>query len=348
MRASLPDKIIAGYCYGSSEKILESVKNGLNVLIWFQIDITKNEANEPLIQGNLNYTEIALLNNEIKRLGFTVINMICVGGWNAKHPIGVPLAIFNKFKRWNTEIVARPELNFLGFDGIDWDIEGHDNLNSPNNLFKIETLDLMGELSILLKEDGFLVSMAPAESYLDPTCGVFDLDLRHEYEEWMVLKPGFKYHSRNIYAYLLVYFGQSVIDAEIVDTFDFITLQFYESYSHILYNSRIENMDLAVYFSDIITKFSEGWLIDFGAIGRPKKAVRVEGKRFVIGLANGWADDRKTLLTFGKELKSCYKLLAERNVEFKGFALWNVQDEGVEVEGEKLYLAKDIFKILNE
>jgi hypothetical protein len=40
---------------------------------------------------------------------------------------------------------------------------GHDNLQSPTNEFTKECLDQMGEFSKLLKEDGFLVSMAPPE-----------------------------------------------------------------------------------------------------------------------------------------------------------------------------------------
>lgn len=54
------------------------------------------------------------------------------------------------------------------------DIEGNDDLSSPNNRFTEACLCLMGEMSQLGKADGYVVSMAPAESYLDPTTSHFD------------------------------------------------------------------------------------------------------------------------------------------------------------------------------
>ena len=63
---------------------------------------------------------------------------------------------------------------YVGFDGFDWDIEGNDDMNSKYNVFTTECLDLMGEMSQLAKKDGYIVAMAPAESYLDPTTTLFD------------------------------------------------------------------------------------------------------------------------------------------------------------------------------
>jgi hypothetical protein len=42
-------------------------------------------------------------------------------------------------------------------------------MDSKFNHFTVESLDMMGRLSQLAKSDGFIVAMAPAESYLDPT-----------------------------------------------------------------------------------------------------------------------------------------------------------------------------------
>lgn len=43
--------------------------------------------------------------------------------------------------------IARPKLGFNGFDGIDWDIEGVNDLASPDNEITPACIRLMGELS---------------------------------------------------------------------------------------------------------------------------------------------------------------------------------------------------------
>ena len=53
------------------------------------------------------------------------------------------------------------------FHGIDWDLEGNDNLTSINNVFTVECLDKMGNISTLMKNDGYVVTMAPPQSYLN-------------------------------------------------------------------------------------------------------------------------------------------------------------------------------------
>jgi len=76
--------------------------------------------------------------------------------------------------KWNTQTIADPTLGFAGFDGIDWDIEGNDDEASVYNTFSWPCLDLMGQFSVLAKRAGYIVAMAPAESYLDPTTSLFD------------------------------------------------------------------------------------------------------------------------------------------------------------------------------
>jgi hypothetical protein len=39
----------------------------------------------------------------------------------------------------------------------------------------VEVLDLMGEMSQRAKREGYIVAMAPMESYLDPTTSTFSL-----------------------------------------------------------------------------------------------------------------------------------------------------------------------------
>lgn len=46
---------------------------------------------------------------------------------------------------------------------------GADNQSSPINTFTVPCLDLVGQFSQLAQQDGYVVSLVPPESYLDPT-----------------------------------------------------------------------------------------------------------------------------------------------------------------------------------
>ena len=114
---------------------------------------------------------------------------------NAPHPStsNPPAEVYAHWVQWNNHL----------FDGFDWDVEGNDDLSSPYNHFTQQCLDLMGTVSQLAKSDGYYVTMAPAESYLDPTTAQFDHSLQHNYPEWEELQPDFHYHGHNTYGYLL-------------------------------------------------------------------------------------------------------------------------------------------------
>ncbi len=165
------------------------------------------------------------------------------------------------------------------------DVEGNDDFHSPFNTFTPQCIHLMGLISQLAKRAGYLVAMAPAESYLDPTTELFDLTLTHTYPEWDRLQPAFRYHGHNTYAYLLARYGTTALpllssalpealpkplpvaategvgegaaevvaegvaagvaagvaegEGEVVPTFDFVTVQLYEGYSHAHYQSYV-------------------------------------------------------------------------------------------------------------
>ena len=72
--------------------------------------------------------------------------------------------------------------------------------------------------------DGYIVSMAPPESYLDPTTSLYDGYLLHSYPEWEPLVE-FNYHGWNSYAYFLAKFGTTVIaNGQEVDTYDMVMI----------------------------------------------------------------------------------------------------------------------------
>jgi chitinase len=66
-----------------------------------------------------------------------------------------------EFERFNEQLGGL-------FDGVDWDLEGNDDRHAPTAHFAIETLNVMADFSVCAKNTlGLVVSMAPAESYLD-------------------------------------------------------------------------------------------------------------------------------------------------------------------------------------
>lgn len=57
------------------------------------------------------------------------------------------------------------------------------------------------------------------------------------HSEWLILQPNFAYHGHNVYAYLLSRYGKTDVNdrddddndnCNVIDTFDFITVQLYE------------------------------------------------------------------------------------------------------------------------
>jgi hypothetical protein len=178
----------------------------------------------------------------------------------------------------------------------------------------------------------------------------------HAYPEWSDLQPDFKYHGRNVYAYLLAKYGETVLPVTnsavtdgdgvksnsksndrnheessqsqsqnsggeeegdtTVDTFDFITVQLYEGYSHVQYKTQVLHMSPALVLCDLARRLYNGWNVDFSTdreiepLSFPSSSssfqsaltqrvrVRVKKTQLVIGLANGWAGDGKFLLLY--------------------------------------------------
>ena len=273
-------------------------------------------------------------------MNLPTIHLISIGGWNAPHPdtSNPPDVTYENWVKWNNDT----------FDGIDWDIEGNDDTNSPFNMFTQPCLDLMGQISQLAKKDGYLVSMVPAESYLDPTASVFDFYLNHSYPEWETLVPFFPYHGHNVYAYLLVKYGSTLVNGQVSDTFDFVTIQLYEGYSHADYNITLGRQSPVSYLQNWIPLVYGGWDLeipsnyistDWGtgssAVGGISTVrVSVPPSRLVIGLANGWAggdssiNPTKFLLIYPDQVGDSYRALEATGLAPRGYAFWVISEEG--------------------
>jgi hypothetical protein len=290
---------------------------------------------------------VANIIQRIKEMKLPTIHLISIGGWNSPHPdTSNPVEqVYNTWLKWNNGL----------FDGFDWDIEGNDDMDSPYNHFTLPCLNLMGRMSQLAKQDGYIVAMAPAESYCDPTTSAFDLDLDHSYPEWVELQPNFKYHGHNVYTYLLTRYGTTSLSSsnadlvqisneainsnyiesnnvnDTVDTFDFVTIQLYEGYSHAEYNTTIMIQSAADYITQFVQRVSSGWDVNypsecFSDIADSKvswvlKQVIVPHTRLVVGLANGWAGDGKFLLIYPDQVRNIY-YLCKRKYQY---AMCNMQ-----------------------
>ena len=216
--------------------------------------------------------ELACVVATVKQLeaeNLTTTHMISLGGWNAPHPTTAnPITgktytaqeMYDAFNTWNIELAKQYGWN--GFDGIDWDMEGANEVSSPINEFTVDCLNLVGQLSQLAKADGYIVSLVPPESYFDPTTGNFSRSLLFDYPEWAPL-VSFYYHGRNAYAYMFSRYGESTLNGLTVPTFDFVTFQLYETYSHADYNITVAGMPGSEYLVNIVNRFIDGWMVEF-------------------------------------------------------------------------------------
>ena len=179
---ALPETILAAYAnWGQcDDKIVQAVRDGVNVIIWFSVNLALDEATgAPSITGPATGAEylgcVAKRVREIRAINPGVAHLVSIGGWNSPHP-DTSLSgreWFRVWERWNAEEVARPGEGWHGFQGFDWDIEGNDDGKHHGNVFTLAVLDLMGEMSVEAEAGGFLVAMAPAQSYMDHTTSQF-------------------------------------------------------------------------------------------------------------------------------------------------------------------------------
>jgi hypothetical protein len=153
----LPEKLIVGYANWNQcdDTIVRAVQQGVNVLIWFSINLAVDSQGNPTITNGPDMNCVAEKIKTIRELGFEdTIHLISIGGWNSPHPdtTNPSIEVYRAWNHWNRVLIANPALDFFGFDGFDWDIEGNDTPSSPYNEFTVGCLDLMGEFSQFAKQ----------------------------------------------------------------------------------------------------------------------------------------------------------------------------------------------------
>ncbi len=118
-----PENLIIGYAnwMQCDEKLVTAVEDGVNVLIWFSINLSVNESTgTPLVTGGPDLRCVQRIKDTIASKGLPTIHLISIGGWNSPHPDTSNSAesIYENWRLWNNDL----------FDGFDWDIEGSNNL----------------------------------------------------------------------------------------------------------------------------------------------------------------------------------------------------------------------------
>jgi hypothetical protein len=326
----LPKKVLVSYTTQCSDKVVQAVRQGVNVVIWAFCEMSLVEEEEANGDADMKPTTsgkkvakclarfdcdcakklIAQLDEE----GFDdTIHLVSFGGWNGPH-LPDDLSAEDMYVAWK-------ELCGDIFHGVDWDLEGHDHLENPTNVFTTQCLDSMGRFSQLAKEDGYIIGMAPPQSYLDLATTKFSrsVNLTDESRGW---HSDFHYFGANVYAYVLAKYGSYI---------DFVSIQFYESYSRAgleIFHNKIPQQDyLYSYIKHLVVDNKESFFVDFQqdpTLNFPSSRVTFPLSKLVFGFANGWgADENDKVCYFETErIGMAYRQLDDAKLAPRGFMYW--------------------------
>lgn len=287
------------------------MRGGVNVVIWFATNLASKDG-EPAVTGGPNYTCVAAVAAALEADGLATTHLVSIGGWDAMHPNTTwdGKTWFRTWKAWNEQL-PRP------FDGFDWDLEGNDVVSSRWNHFTRACLDLVVAMSEAAKADGYVVSMVPAQSYLDESTSSFNPSLLNAYEDW---HPDFAYHGMNAYAYLLAEANP--------DTFDMVIVQLYEGWSRADYALLALRAKPAAYLRTWAANMIAGWTVDFPD---GPATVKVASHQLVIGLSRGGSDG-KSAFFWPRDCGDAWAAAAPADRP-RGYAFWNIPNEGQTVNG---------------
>jgi len=353
---SLPTgPIIQGYVdiglnsQAAYNQIVTTCQNGVNVLTWSFINLVADNLGNPKILlhsqdgTSTNFSMMAKLAAQLNTDGLPTTHLVSIGGWGAPHPDTSFSAQtwYTTWKNWNTGLNTQYGFEF---DGIDWDTEGENTVNGPENYFSIALLDLEGGMSKLAKGDGYLVTIVPAQSYLDVENNAFSLYVNLS-QSWA---PTFDYHGYNVYAYLVAKYDQYI---------DAVLLQVYEGWSRAGYDCSFT--PIGTYFTNLVRNMTvTGWNVKFSQVpstGLPDQVIKIAPQKLIIALANGWATpeqapdytEQKAPLFWPEDIQPSWNPSL-----YRGYGFWVVGDEGDTVKkynsssktyyNYNLYLAKDL------
>lgn len=206
-----------------------------------------------------------------------------------------------------------------------------DDLSASTSKFTLGTLDIMADFSVHAKQKyGMIVSMAPAESYLDATAedgsvdAAFSLLLDLPPRAWtsskyateedreLIQSVGFSHAGRQCYAYVLAKAG--------IETFDWVSIQLYEAYSPFAHDISRRHLDPVDALMARVNRFVHGYTVDeIPALSTSEYEVRIPLDKLVIGVANRWADGLKFCEVKPESLRSAYQSTVANFNYHKGF-----------------------------
>eukprot|EP00804_Cyclotella_cryptica_P011823 CCRYP_015343-RA/>CCRYP_015343-RA protein AED:0.13 eAED:0.13 QI:185/1/1/1/1/1/2/2909/432 len=353
--ANTSHPIIIGYAHNvQSGKAEQAIQDGVNVIIWSflhfdsrpieHVPEEKEEEEEQssspsaqhkgIIRTDLDLNAIRTLRNKYTH----VIHLAAFGGWNGPHPP----ASFTGEEYCEIFMEFNAAHGYL-FDGIDLDYEGHDDRNAPTAKFTLITLDIMADLSTHAKRTyGMIVSMAPAESYLDATApdgspdAIFSLRLDLSPRAWtsspyaseedraLISSVGFSHAGRQCYAYVLAKAG--------IETFDWVSIQLYEAYSPLAHELSRRKVDPVDALMARVKRLTSGYIVrDVPGVVTSEYTVKIPLSKLVLGVANKWADGLKFCKVDASWLRSAYQSsVVEYGEGFGGIMFWTIEEEGSE------------------
>jgi beta-glucosidase len=176
-------------------------------------------------------------------------------------------------------------------------------------------------------EKGYIIGVAPPQSYLDSQNSKFSraVNLVDNDRMW---HRDFHYFGSNVYAYLLAKYG---------DYLDFISVQFYESYSRAAMSILgPDNRSAASYFEMYVNDLASkdfSIFIEFEndpSSGLSNQWVPIPLHKLVFGFANGWALDTegKALFVQVNDVALAYQNLRRNELDPRGFMFWVIGEEG--------------------
>jgi chitinase len=336
-RRPIPDKVIIGYATDCNERVAQAVREGVNVVVWAFLGIRKNETDGTMEEeddstsddaviletNSLNLDGIRQMIADLDDEGYDdTVHLVAFGGWNGGH-LDSNLSANVWYAKWK---------EFVGdiFHGIDWDPEGHDDLEHISNSFTLECLDKIGTISQLAKRDGYIVTMAPAQSYLDPETSRFSrhVNCTDPYRPW---HSEFHYFGPNAYAYLLANYGESI---------DLIAIQFYESFSRAAMAVEHYGIPPESYLEHYVQTLAQNdfrFYVDFEqdkSINLKSQTVSLPLSKLVWGFANGWANGGKHVFFEPSKIQLAYSRLQMASqpplgsLTPRGFMFWVIGEEG--------------------
>lgn len=318
----LPTRLLIGYSTNCNDQVLQAVRDGINVVVWSFMEIEMDRNNPKKVRINYNSLDLNCIREAVERLdeeGYgDTVHLVSFGGWNGPH-LDPKLSAKDWYIAWKTAVGNI-------FHGLDWDLEGHDNLHSPTNVLTLECLEKMGQISLLAKQDGYIVGMAPPQSYLDCSNHEFSrkVNLIDPKRSW---HADFNYFGANVYAYIL---------AKFADAIDFVAIQFYESYSRAAMSIYSDKMLPEAYLEKYVKDLVEhGNLLQVNFeddldTQLSNQKVSLPLSKLVWGFANGWAldTDKKALFVDPSAIETAYLSLSQAGHAPRGFMFWVLGEEG--------------------